>query len=152
MTPLNRRQLLKKSACGLASLTAGSLTLRASAQATPNSGTIGAYGDYLHGRGESANSTPPSNIPEPKSFTPTEDNILGPFHRDGAPFRGKVAPPLEPGRVLLITGRVWALDTRKPLAGAVIDLWQANDQGHYDNDDPAHPPAKDIFKNRCRVI
>ena len=36
----------------------------------------------------------------------TEDNILGPYHRANAPFRGKITPPLEPGTVLVISGRV----------------------------------------------
>src|SRR5690606_26735245 len=64
----------------------------------------------------------------------------------------KVTPPLEPGNVLLITGRVWSLLSRKPIDGAVIDLWQANEQGRYDNDDPAKPPAGGVFVNRCRII
>ncbi len=83
---------------------------------------------------------------------PTEDCILGPFHRPGAPFRAKVTPPLEPGVVLVVRGRVWAADTRKPLAGARLDVWQANHEGRYDNDDPRNPPKKDVFVNRARLI
>jgi protocatechuate 3,4-dioxygenase beta subunit len=59
---------------------------------------------------------------------------------------------LEPGKVMLISGRVWGFDTRKPLPGAVLDIWQANAQGRYDNDDPQNPPAKDVFRNRARLL
>lgn len=91
-------------------------------------------------------------MPASGEWTATEDNILGPFHREGAPFRGKITPPLEPGDVLLIRGRVWALDTRKPMAGVVLDIWQANQAGRYDNDDPKNPPKPDQFTNRARII
>ncbi len=34
----------------------------------------------------------------------------------------------------------------------LIDIWQADHQGHYDHDDPAHPPAATLFKNRARLV
>lgn len=148
-TTPTRRDLLKHAALGLAAAGAGALTLKAGAQVTEASGSLGAYGDYLAKQGESPDQAP---MPAGGKWAATEDNILGPFHRKNAPFRGKVTPPLEPGDVLLITGRVWALDTRKPLPNAVIDLWQANQKGRYDNDDPRNQPAPDSFTNRCRVI
>ena len=55
---------------------------------------------------------------------------LGLF-REGAPYRAKVTPPLAEGTVLLVSGRVWGADTRKPLAGAVLDVWQADAHGRY---------------------
>jgi len=145
----SRRELLKHAALGLAAAGAAALTLRAGAQATPGSGDLGAYGDYLEARGESPQQAPAE---AQDKWAATEDNILGPFHRAGAPFRGKITPPLEPGDVLLITGRVWALDTRQALAGVVIDIWQANKAGRYDNDDPRNPPKADQFTNRARII
>jgi catechol 1,2-dioxygenase len=81
----------------------------------------------------------------------TEKNIQGPFFREQAPFRAKITPPLEQGTVLLITGRVWSLATRKPLPDAIIDIWQANASGRYDNDDRKNPPAAEIFTNRARL-
>jgi catechol 1,2-dioxygenase len=156
-TRIGRREMLRRSAGGMAALGLTSLTLRADAQATPSSGTVGAYGDYLRKRGETVDVPPAAHVgvdskAGPANWVATEDNILGPFYREGSPFRGKVTPPLEPGHVLLITGRVWGLDTRKPLANTVIDLWQANEQGRYDNDDPHNPPAEGVFINRCRII
>jgi protocatechuate 3,4-dioxygenase beta subunit len=63
-----------------------------------------------------------------------------------------VTPPLEPGRVLLIGGRVWGYDTQRPLPGATLDVWQANASGRYDNDDPAKPPQPGVFQNRVRLV
>jgi protocatechuate 3,4-dioxygenase beta subunit len=151
----DRRTFLRSGLWGLAAAGTGSLTLRAGAQATPASGDLGAYGDYLAGIGESPEDSPPVPVPNadpPNAWRATEDNILGPFYRPHAPFRGKLTPPLEPGDVLLITGRVWSLATRQPLASAVLDLWQANAEGRYDNDDPQRPPALGVFLNRCRLL
>jgi catechol 1,2-dioxygenase len=68
------------------------------------------------------------------------------------PLRAKITPPLEPGTVLLISGRVWGFDTRRPIENVVIDIWQANAEGRYDNDDPQRPPAANVFLNRARLI
>lgn len=156
MSSPSRRDFLTRGSLGLAALAAGGLALRAGAQATPQSGELGAYGRYLDGEAAAAPAPAPGGEPaaerEPAAWAATEDNILGPYYREGAPYRGKVTPPLEPGTVLLVTGRVWGLDTRRPLAGAVIDLWQANTDGRYDNDDPRNPPREDVFINRARVV
>ena len=102
------------------------------------SGDLGGYGGYLK---EKAAAGAGGKRP---AWAVTEDNILGPFHREGAPFRGKVTPPLEPGNVMVISGRVFGHDTRKPLPNTVVDVWQANAEGRYDNDDPKRPPAARI--------
>lgn len=135
----SRRRFLRSSTLGLAAAGAAGWTLSAQARPTPQSGSE-----------EEADAVLGGDMPKP--FAPTEDNILGPYHRPGAPFRGKVTPPLEPGQVLLISGRVWGFDTKKPLAGAVLDIWQANAEGRYDNDDPANPPKANVFKNRVRLV
>lgn len=145
MSLTNRRTFLRAGGVGLVAAGAGGLALDAHSAPTESSGELGAYRTYLESRGEAA--TVPAG-----DWRPTEDNILGPFHREGAPFRAKITPPLEPGDVMLISGRVWAHDTKRPLAGAVLDVWQANKDGRYDNDDPRKPPAKDVFVNRARLI
>ncbi|MBC7541323.1 MAG: carboxypeptidase regulatory-like domain-containing protein [Candidatus Sericytochromatia bacterium] len=81
---------------------------------------------------------------------PTVPNILGPYHRKGAPYRTKLNTANEPGKPLIIKGLV--TDTNgKPVAGAVVDVWQADDGGHYDNDDAAHPPSANTFKLRGQM-
>ena len=133
---------------GLAGLGAATLALRADAAPTESSGDLGAYGGYLKEK-------PPAKTAEQvakKDFAPTENNILGPFYRERAPYRAKVTPPLAAGTVLLVGGRVWGVDTRAPLGGATIDIWQANTHGRYDNDDPKRPPAPDVFRYRVRLV
>jgi len=83
---------------------------------------------------------------------PTESDVLGPFYRPGAPARAKVGPPHEPGTVLLIKGRVWGYDTKRPIPDAILEIWQASTFGHYDNEDPLHPPGSTAFRNRVRII
>lgn len=138
-----RRAFFRTAAAGLAA----GFALRAEAEPTPDSGEIGAYGDYLTAVGESTDVAP-----EPDRWSATEDNILGPFHRAGALYRGKITPPLAEGAVLLIAGRVFGLDTRQPLPGVTLDIWQADHHGRYDNDDPRNPPKPGVFLNRARLI
>lgn len=150
MDNVSRRDFFRRGSIGLAALGSGGLLLRAGAPPTESSGEVGAYGNYLKQEQQKGQKRLAANKPE--KWAPTEDNILGPFYREGAPYRAKITPPLEPGKVLVITGRVWGHDTKKPLVYATLDIWQANAKGRYDNDDPRKPPAKDVFRNRARLV
>ena len=57
----------------------------------------------------------------------------GPNHRPGAPFRGKLSPPLADGTVLVVRGHVRD-GNGQAIAGAVLDAWQADATGRYDMD------------------
>ena len=150
MQPTTRRDFLN---LGLG-VTAGGLILPAMAQITKASGDLGSYASFLEQEPQPAAKTPPQGPqpPQGNAWRLTEDNILGPYHRPSAPFRAKITPPLEPGTVMVISGRVWGFDTRRPLENAVIDIWQANTEGRYDNDDPQRPPAANVFINRARLV
>ncbi|HZO16994.1 MAG TPA: hypothetical protein VFB62_27145 [Polyangiaceae bacterium] len=97
---------------------------------------------------------PPSPSPSPSpqlvSCQATETNIEGPYYRAGAPFRSSLIDAGISGASLRLTGRVLSLDCRSPLAGAVLDVWQADAAGHYDNDGSNDAPA-DVFRLRGRV-
>jgi protocatechuate 3,4-dioxygenase beta subunit len=142
---VSRRNLLITSILG-AGAVALHTTLPSCTAATPASGDTDAVPDL-----------PPIQVlttPQKldKSALKTEPNILGPYHRTGAPFRGKVTPILTPGQPLLVTGRVWGIDTRTPLPFATVDVWQADAAGRYDNDDPSSPPKPGVYLNRARMI
>lgn len=66
--------------------------------------------------------------------TATVANIEGPYYRANAPFRTDLVDPGVVGTPLSLVGSVLSLDCRSPLTGAVVDVWQANGEGHYDND------------------
>lgn len=75
----------------------------------------------------------------------TENTVLGPFHVSDAPryanganisLDGKGEPVLVSGRVLDQAGR--------PIAGATLDVWQANEDGFYDVQQPGVQPAMNL--------
>ncbi len=75
MATVSRRDLITT---GLATLGGGSLLLRADAQPTPGSGELGNYGRLL------AQADRPGGARPEGRLAPTEDCILGPYHRPGA--------------------------------------------------------------------
>jgi protocatechuate 3,4-dioxygenase beta subunit len=68
---------------------------------------------------------------EKKPLAVTEANIEGPYYRADAPLRSKLAEGLK-GEALKITGKVLNPDGT-PLAEALVDVWQADKEGVYDN-------------------
>ncbi|NKC34320.1 dioxygenase family protein [Falsiroseomonas selenitidurans] len=84
---------------------------------------------------------------------PTGADILGPFFRPGAPFRASLAPAGAAGTWLRLGGRVLAPDCTTPLASVVLDVWQADHDGHYDNAEPgaADPAGGTRFRGRLRT-
>jgi hydroxyquinol 1,2-dioxygenase len=67
----------------------------------------------------------------------TESTVFGPFHRLGAPEMppgGNIADHDTIGIPTLVSGRVLDLDG-KPIAGALLDVWQTQSNGLYDSQD-----------------
>ena len=71
----------------------------------------------------------------------TEANIEGPYYRDGAPFRTNLVDADVVGTPLVVRGTILSLDCKTRLRDAVIDVWQANGNGQYDNDGTLHLPG-----------
>jgi protocatechuate 3,4-dioxygenase beta subunit len=69
----------------------------------------------------------------------------GPFYRPGAPFRGKLNLPGEAGTTFILSGRVWAYDTKRPLPGAVLDFWHVDMKEKYSD-------GVNDFRNRGRLV
>lgn len=64
---------------------------------------------------------------------PTLSQTAGPFYTPDTPERTSLLEPGIRGTRLVLSGRVWSTDCQ-PLAGALLDFWQADDDGVYDND------------------
>jgi hydroxyquinol 1,2-dioxygenase len=67
----------------------------------------------------------------------TESTVFGPFHRVGAPDlpAGASIAGTTAGEPTFVSGRVTDTDGR-PVAGALLDVWQAAPNGLYDSQDP----------------
>lgn len=62
----------------------------------------------------------------------TEPQTEGPFFTPESPERISLLEEGMPGTELLLTGYVYSTAC-EPIEGALIDFWQANDAGEYDN-------------------
>ncbi len=72
----------------------------------------------------------------PDACAVTQDNIEGPFYKSGAPMSPGAIANLRSGvtgDLLQVVGVVYAADCTTPLSGAVVDVWQADSDGVYDN-------------------
>ncbi|MEA2641445.1 MAG: hypothetical protein QOF51_2839 [Chloroflexota bacterium] len=67
-----------------------------------------------------------------QALTPTEAETEGPYFKASSPETQTLVQPGMAGTVLTITGQVLATDGQ-PIAGALLDFWQANNSGAYDN-------------------
>jgi hydroxyquinol 1,2-dioxygenase len=72
----------------------------------------------------------------------TESTVLGPFHLVESPVRqlGDSIDLVGTGTPCVITGSVADLDG-SPLGGATIDVWQCDENGFYDVQQPDSQPA-----------
>ncbi|RYY57945.1 MAG: hypothetical protein EOO09_00715 [Chitinophagaceae bacterium] len=65
--------------------------------------------------------------------SPTTTDILGPFYRPGAPFRTDLNPNGFSGEVLNLFGTLYKEDGKTPVNNALIETWQCQEDGLYDN-------------------
>ena len=63
---------------------------------------------------------------------PTLPQTAGPFFKPSSPERVQLLEPGMSGQPIELIGFVLSRDC-KPIAGALLDFWQADDSGRYDN-------------------
>jgi protocatechuate 3,4-dioxygenase beta subunit len=82
---------------------------------------------------------PLADVPTPScEEEETPEDRMGPYYTAGAPFRTSLVDEGMVGTRLVIRGRVRATRSSRSqairgLGGAIVDVWQANDAGEYDN-------------------
>ena len=69
---------------------------------------------------------------QPSCGPPTPRDAEGPFYKAGAPRKASLAEPATKGERMVLTGTVYARDC-KPVPNALLDFWQADEKGEYDN-------------------
>jgi protocatechuate 3,4-dioxygenase beta subunit len=62
----------------------------------------------------------------------TPPQTAGPYYTPDTPRRTRLVEPGMAGTPLVLTGRVLTPDCA-PVAGALLDFWQCDADGHYDN-------------------
>jgi len=120
-TELRRRDFLRWSAATSSGLALGAM---ACGDSMPSGGPDAATGADS-GLGSDAN----------PQCLPTQDDALGPFFEEGAPMRAKIAADSEPGDRLNLSAQILADDCATPLAGVLVDIWQADRDGAYHDAD-----------------
>ena len=63
---------------------------------------------------------------------PTEEQIEGPYFKPRSPMRGDLVVAGTRATVVTVEGRVLSRSCR-PVGGALLDLWHADENGDYDN-------------------
>jgi protocatechuate 3,4-dioxygenase beta subunit len=72
----------------------------------------------------------PAAIAQQCRLTPRD--ALGPFYKPNAPAQAELCASSSGGKErLLVTGRVLGMPDCAPLAGAVVEVWQADARGDY---------------------
>jgi protocatechuate 3,4-dioxygenase beta subunit len=64
--------------------------------------------------------------------TPTSESTEGPYFKAGSPEKSSLVTAGMEGTRILLIGSVLTKSC-KPVAGAKVDIWQANAKGEYDN-------------------
>lgn len=65
--------------------------------------------------------------------TPTTTDILGPWYRPGASHRENLNPKEFNGEILHLSGTIFQEDGKTPISEGVIEIWQCQADGLYDN-------------------
>ena len=64
----------------------------------------------------------------------TTEDILGPYFLEGAPITSVLAPEITGVPRLFITGTIYANDCSTTVPNILIDLWHANNEGYYEDE------------------
>lgn len=87
----------------------------------------------VYGFGPAASRQPLEPTPSCSDAGPTESYEEGPFYAPNTPLKTDFRRPGDRARQLVLRGLVTDEECR-PIGGAVLDMWQANEHAVYDNE------------------
>jgi protocatechuate 3,4-dioxygenase beta subunit len=64
----------------------------------------------------------------------TVPTVQGPYYKEGSPIKGSEFSKGIEGERLVVTGKILGFMKCNPLIGAVLDFWQTDSKGEYDNE------------------
>lgn len=118
--------------CGAEPSPGGSGGARASAGGFAGTGGAGGFAGSAGVGGASGAGGVSGGLPQTCGEV-TASNIEGPFFSPDSPRRNDIRAANWQGTLVVVSGRVWTTDC-EPVPGAVLDFWQANHLGAYDNE------------------
>lgn len=71
---------------------------------------------------------------DPSNCIPTFADGGGPYYQPNTPFRKNLAPGNNKGVKLAVNGKILEKDCKTPVSNAVLDVWQANESGNYEDE------------------
>lgn len=85
------------------------------------------------------------DLSSPRPVGATPNTVAGPFYRADVPDRAFGATTSLDGKgvPLEVRGQVTSLDGT-PVDGALVEVWQANGHGKYENQEPDHQPENNL--------
>jgi protocatechuate 3,4-dioxygenase beta subunit len=73
----------------------------------------------------------PNNNQTVANCVPTFADGGGPYYKPNSPFRTKIVPENTSGQKLTVSGKVLMNDCKTVMPNAVLDIWQADENGKY---------------------
>ncbi|MCA9380753.1 hypothetical protein KC678_00620 [Candidatus Dojkabacteria bacterium] len=89
------------------------------------------FGGFLISKDRDRNSTPKIASSE---CLPTFRDGGGPYYLPNSPFQTKIVPDGNNGEKLIVGGYILDTSCSDPLANSVLDIWQASEEGEYEDE------------------
>jgi len=124
---ISRRRFLRRSPPFLAGF-----ALAACSQAASKPSSHSTYSDYLDIRSDAGPKRLPPTPTCGDSALTTPAQTPGPFYSPNSPQRQSLLEANTAGSRLILTGQVLTTEC-VPLANSLVDVWQTDAQGQYDN-------------------
>lgn len=94
---------------------------------------LAGYAVYALNKSQVSPSTTPPTLTANNNCTPAFADGGGPYYTPNAPFRKVIAPEQHNGEKLIVSGKILRSDCTTPAGNVILDIWQANESGNYED-------------------